>query len=117
MKERWMLRGQRALITGGTRGIGHATANCLLDLGAEVLVVGRDASRAEEIRAAWAREGRAGDVVVADLTTPEGRAAAVAAASARWHSLEALVNNVGEGNRKAFVDVTDDDIDALVRLN
>jgi NAD(P)-dependent dehydrogenase (short-subunit alcohol dehydrogenase family) len=47
MNERWSLRGKRALVTGGTRGIGRAAAECLLDFGAQVIVVGRDAARAK----------------------------------------------------------------------
>jgi NAD(P)-dependent dehydrogenase (short-subunit alcohol dehydrogenase family) len=117
MKEPWSLRGKRALVTGATRGIGRATAEGLLDFGAEVLVVGLDEERAAATGAAWRREGRPGFAVAADVTTPEGRAAVVAAVGARWPCLDVLVNNVGAGNRKAFVDVTDEDFGALVSLN
>lgn len=37
--------GQKALVTGGTRGIGHAVATCLQELGAEVIVTGRSAEK------------------------------------------------------------------------
>ena len=116
-QERWSLYGRRALVTGATRGIGQATANCLLDLGAEVLAVGRDAVRAEETRRAWEHQKLPGDVVVADVTTELGRDQIVAAVADRWSSLDTLVNNVGEGNRKPFIEVTDSDIDHLVSLN
>ena len=56
-----------ALITGGTSGIGRATANKLAQLGIHVLVVGRNAERGKktvgEIRAA----GGKGDFIPADL--------------------------------------------------
>jgi NAD(P)-dependent dehydrogenase (short-subunit alcohol dehydrogenase family) len=117
MKEQWSLRGKRALVTGATRGIGRATAEALLDFGAEVLVVGLDAERAAETGRAWRREGRPGDALAADVTTAEGRASVVAAVGSRWPTLDVLVNNVGAGNRKAFVEVTDEDVDALVSLN
>jgi Tropinone reductase 1 len=74
MSTRWSLQGKRALVTGGTRGIGHATAESLIELGANVIVVGRDEERANELRAAWKRDDKAGMVVTADVTTVEGRA-------------------------------------------
>ena len=117
MNEQWSLRGRRALVTGGTRGIGRATAETLLDLGAEVLVVGRDVMCANENRQAWQSAHRPGNVIIADITTPKGRAAIVAGVQARGSSLDVLVNNVGAGNRQAFVNLTDDDIDGLVSLN
>ncbi|MFM8833662.1 MAG: SDR family NAD(P)-dependent oxidoreductase, partial [Cytophagales bacterium] len=38
----WNVQGKKALITGGTRGIGLAIAKEFLELGAEILVVARD---------------------------------------------------------------------------
>ncbi|MFN8885913.1 MAG: SDR family NAD(P)-dependent oxidoreductase, partial [Cyclobacteriaceae bacterium] len=38
----WTLQGKKALVTGGTKGIGLAITKEFLDLGAEVLVVARD---------------------------------------------------------------------------
>lgn len=117
MKGRWSLQGKRALVTGGTRGIGRATAECLLELGAQVLVVGRDETRAEESRRAWRAAGAAGDVVVADVTTVEGRERVVQAVRSVAKPLDVLVNNVGAGLRKTFTELTAEDIDRLVELN
>jgi Tropinone reductase 1 len=115
--DRWSLRGKRALVTGGTRGIGRATAECLLELGASILVVGRDEARAEETRREWRANSRQGDVIVADVTTVEGRERVVDAVRAGGPSLDVLVNNVGAGLRKPFVEFTVDDIETLVGLN
>jgi Tropinone reductase 1 len=114
---RWSLHGKRVLVTGGTRGIGRATAECLLELGATVIVVGRDESRADETRREWRAKGLAGDVIVADVATVEGRARVIDSLRAGGHSLDALVNNVGGGLRKTFVEFTVDDVDRLVALN
>jgi tropinone reductase I len=114
---RWSLHGKRVLVTGGTRGIGRATAECLLELGATVIVVGRDESRAVETCREWRAKGLAGDVIVADVTTVEGRAHVIDSLRAGGHPLDALVNNVGGGLRKTFVEVTIEDVDRLVTLN
>jgi Tropinone reductase 1 len=113
----WSLHGKRALITGGTRGIGRATAECLLDLGATVLVVGRDEMRAAEARDEWRARGLPGSVIVADVTTIDGRAHVVETVRAGGDTLDVLVNNVGAGLRKPFLDLTLADVERLVALN
>jgi NAD(P)-dependent dehydrogenase (short-subunit alcohol dehydrogenase family) len=85
------------LITGGTGGIGRATAIGLATLGARVGITGRDLARAEraaaEIRAA--SRNSAVDAFAADMTSQaELRRLAVAVLDA-YPQLEVLVNNVG----------------------
>lgn len=117
MNERWSLRGKRAVVTGGTSGIGRATADMLLNLGASVLVVARDPRGVEATRREWKESGRDGDAVVGDVTSGEGPAALERDVTARWGGLDILVNNVGAGLRKPFVDYTDDDLNGLVSRN
>jgi 3-hydroxybutyrate dehydrogenase len=59
------LRGRTALVTGGASGIGRAVAQSLAAAGADVLVLDRDASGAEEVAAAVG-----GEHLVADLSDP-----------------------------------------------
>jgi NAD(P)-dependent dehydrogenase (short-subunit alcohol dehydrogenase family) len=88
------LIGRRALVTGGSRGIGATIAQRLLDAGARVVVAAR--SRSEETPAAAA-------LVTGDVRTPDGvRAIASAALEALGGGLDILVNNAG-GSR-AFPD-------------
>ena len=49
--QRWTLDGQRALVTGASAGIGLAICRELLGLGAQVLMVARDADALEQARA------------------------------------------------------------------
>ncbi|MBK9275669.1 MAG: SDR family oxidoreductase [Flavobacteriales bacterium] len=85
----WDLNGRRALVTGGTRGIGAATVAELRDLGADVMLAART---------------RNGDpaCIAADITTAEGRARIVDAVQGRWGALDILVNNAGTNIRKPW---------------
>lgn len=108
-----------ALVTGSTSGIGEAIAHRLADEGAHVLVSGRDADRGaacvERIRAGG---GRA-DFLAVDLGGPYAgiRAFAADAVAALGGRLDVLVNNAGVYPAPATVDLTDDDLDALLAVN
>src|SRR5437667_9348042 len=91
------MAGKVVLITGGTSGIGKATAIGLATMGARVGITGRDLARAEQaaadIRAASANS--AVDVFAADMTSQaEVRRLAVSVLDA-YPRLDVLVNNVG----------------------
>jgi Tropinone reductase 1 len=114
---RWLLEGARAVVTGGTKGIGLATADALLSLGARVVVVGRDPARVAEVQRVWHERGWDGDALVADVTTEEGRNKLRLEVQVRWGALDLLVNNVGAGMRKPFADHDALDVQRLVDLN
>jgi len=114
---RWLLQGARAVVTGGTKGIGRATADALLALGASVLVVGRDQEGVDWLRGVWKEESQDGETLVADVTTEAGRQRLAHAVRSRWGALDILVNNVGAGIRKPFMEHEPADITRLVDLN
>jgi NAD(P)-dependent dehydrogenase (short-subunit alcohol dehydrogenase family) len=90
------MAGKTVLITGGTGGIGKATALGLAALGAHVAVTGRDPVRTEnavrEIRAAGDRQA---DAFVADLSARSELQRLAGEVLGRLPRIDALVNNVG----------------------
>ncbi|MER6970029.1 SDR family oxidoreductase [Nocardioides sp. NPDC000445] len=90
------MHGRTALITGGTCGIGRATAMGLGRLGANVAITGRDAVRAEEA-AQEIREATGATVLVflADLSSQAEVRRLAAEALDRLPTIDVLVNNVG----------------------
>jgi NAD(P)-dependent dehydrogenase (short-subunit alcohol dehydrogenase family) len=107
-----------ALITGGTSGIGRATANKLAQLGIHVLVVGRNAERGkktvDEIRAA----GGQGDFISADLQdAPSVRTVARKAIELGNGHVDILINNAGIYPFGPTHEVTEEQFDRAFSIN
>ncbi|HEY6004156.1 MAG TPA: SDR family oxidoreductase [Anaeromyxobacter sp.] len=109
-----------AIVTGGGGGLGRAFSLALARAGAKVAVADRDAAGAAETMerlAALGGEGAAVEVNVADETSTEAMAEAVAA---RWGRIDVLVNNAGIYGtivRKPFFEITTAEWDALMAVN
>lgn len=113
---RWRLDGARAVVTGGTKGIGLAVTREFLALGAEVLVVARSSWEPDGELTASIRAGRLHQVV-ADVATSAGRATVCEALPRAWPSLHILVNNVGTNIRKPSLAFTDADYATVFQTN
>jgi Tropinone reductase 1 len=114
--ERWTLDGQRALVTGATRGIGRAIAEELLQLGAHVTVVARHRQDIDILVSEWLKRGLPARGIAADVSSPDDveRIAAQVRAERR---LDILVNNAGTNIRKGTLEFTRDEVDFLFRTN
>ncbi|MEJ2514849.1 MAG: SDR family oxidoreductase [Gammaproteobacteria bacterium] len=100
----WRLDGRRALVTGGSRGIGRAVAAMLAERGAEVVLCGRDAGKAEAAADALRRQGARAAAVAADVSEAADRQRLVETVQAAGDALHILVNNAGTNIRRATVD-------------
>jgi NAD(P)-dependent dehydrogenase (short-subunit alcohol dehydrogenase family) len=85
------LVGKRALVTGGTSGIGRAAAEALAREGAYVLISGRSEARGREVVEAIRAAGGEAEFVRADLASADDVRALAAGAS----GIDILVNNAG----------------------
>lgn len=111
------LEGKEIVVTGGTDGIGKVTARELAKMGASVTIVGRDATKAQqvikELRVA-AGHDRVG-FVRADLSSQKGVKGAAETIKGRLKRLDVLVNNAGAVfTRRQF---SDDGIEQTFALN
>lgn len=113
----WTLEGKTCLVTGATSGIGTETALALAERGARVVISGRNAERAEAVRADLVRRSgnRNVDVLLADLASlSEVRKLADAVLSS-CDALHVLVNNAGLMNAQR--EVTIDGYEATFAVN
>lgn len=91
------MRDKVCLVTGGTSGIGAATARGLARLGATVVIVGRDAERATS-RTRQIREETGNDAIdflIADLSSQKDIRCLAGEFQSRYERLDVLVNNAG----------------------
>ena len=100
------LSGRRALVTGGTKGIGRATALSLARGGATVAVCFlADPDAAESTARELKEYGDRHQVIRADVTHPEEVARLLTAVQDAFGGLDILVNNVGVDGVKTFEDL------------
>lgn len=111
------LTGQNIVVTGGTGGIGNATAAGLAALGARVAIVGRDRARAEAAAEDLRRRSSNDeiDAFEADLSSQAQVRRLAADLRERYPRLDALVNNVG--GFWAHRHVTEDGLELTFALN
>ena len=113
------VRGKRVLITGGSSGIGRATALKLAAAGARVLIVARDPQKLEAVRAAIAECGGAASVYACDITDDDSCARLTARLLAEHGGVDILINNAGRSIRRAIEHSYDrfHDYERVMRLN
>jgi len=113
------LKDKVAIITGGSRGIGFATADKFLQEGAVVILTASSQATAEKA-VAQLREKHPGATVGGiwpDLSSLESVRAAFQEATAQYGSVDILVNNAGISESTPFMHYTEDTFDKVMDLN
>lgn len=112
------LNGKRALVTGGSRGIGAAIALALAENGADVALTFQNSpDRARDVVASIEKLGRRAVAIQADSGDPAAIKRSVEDAVAALGGLDILVNNAAIARYNTIADFAVEDIDALLAVN
>ena len=103
------LSGKTALVTGASKGLGRAISLALHDAGAYVIAAARASDDLDSLGDAM---GGNGTTWAVDATSDEFLAKIEA-----LQSLDILVNNIGTNRPQPFIDVSDENLDAMIAMN
>jgi NAD(P)-dependent dehydrogenase (short-subunit alcohol dehydrogenase family) len=106
------LSGQRALVTGGSKGIGLGCAQLLAQAGADIVVVGRGAAEINEAVKSITGAGGKAEGVACDVTKTADVKKAIGGLD-----VHILVNNAGTNIPEPYLDVTEDHYDTIFNIN
>lgn len=113
------LKDKVALITGGSRGIGYATADAFLREGARVIITASSQSSAD--KAVQSLQERHPESVIVgispDLSSMDAVRKALHQVTARYGCLDILVNNAGVSESTPFTEYTEEAFDRVMALN
>ncbi len=113
----WKLNNKKALITGGTKGIGKATLLDFLDLGAEVLFTARNQDEVKYVETDLRKKGHKVKGMSADSARSEDVKKIAFWIKENWNSLDILVNNAGINIRKQAKDYSEEEFRKVLEIN
>lgn len=115
MNNRWNLENKKALITGGTKGIGRAIVKEFIELGAKVAIVARNDSEFIRLKEELKTENLV--FIKSDLSKLDELQFVVSEIKQKWGTLDILVNNVGTNIRKKTIDYSMAEFDEIMNTN
>ncbi len=115
--QRFSLEGQVAVITGGGGGLGSAGALALAEVGADIVLVGRNREKLEASAAEVAATGRRVEIIEADVADAASLENAEKQASAAFGRVDILFNNAGITNPQSVTNIAPEDFLRLLEVN
>jgi NAD(P)-dependent dehydrogenase (short-subunit alcohol dehydrogenase family) len=113
------VRGKVVVVTGGTSGIGEATAYKLAEAGAHVVLVARDPEKAKPVMDRIAKDGGEATFISCDLSSLDDCDKLVATVTKKFGGCQFLVNNAGRSIRRGIASSYDrfHDFERTMQLN
>lgn len=112
--DRFRLDGKRAMVTGGSRGLGRAMALALAEAGADIVITGRTQATLDATAAEIRERGRQAWTIEADMGVPADCERGMATALAEYGPLDILINNIG--GRREPVPIVGQTLESWQRL-
>lgn len=117
MKQVFDVSGKKAVVTGGTKGLGRAMATCLLDNGCDVMLVSRKAEDLSDLLALAEEKGVKCLHFACDITDTAAVREMVLAAEEAMGRIDILINSAGMNIVKMMEDMDDESWDTVLNLN
>lgn len=108
------LDGKTALVTGGGSGLGLGIAQCFVASGARVMIAGQSEAK---LAAAVEKLGPDASYHVADVTDARAARGLIDACTARFGTLDCLINNAGTHVKKTYLEMTDEDVQNVLDVH
>ena len=105
------------MVTGSTRGIGREIAQAFAREGAVVIILGRSAAAAAEVRDEFVRKGLKAEGFGCDVTNPENVHEIVNKILDKYKSIDILVNNAGITKDNLLLRMSVNDWDEVMNVN
>lgn len=113
----FQLSGKKAVVTGGSKGIGLAIAAGLAHFGAEVMITGRNEEALKESAEGLSKQGYDVKWKTVDVTKKEDILSLFNHIDSEFKSIDILINNAGMNIRKPLVEIEEDDWDRVMDTN
>jgi len=111
------LKNYNILVTGGSKGIGKATVELFLELGANVIFTARNKEEIEKLEKELSLKYKNVQGIIADVTNKEAVEKVKERIQTTWGKLDVLVNNAGTNIRKPTVEYSEEEYQFIIDTN